>query len=169
MTLTQIVSRKSKLVHSSNWMISLLRILVRVFGLCTSLYWLKLSSDYQFTSVATYHLLCAFFYILFFVFLDWYIKISLKRQVRGKGLSWLKVLKWVPFLFTLVLLYLSASLGKFSWPSDPSEKIIYAYTKGWSTVFMPNMGFIIITILIFYAAALLNRNKKLQEETELTI
>lgn len=91
------------------------------------------------------------------------------EELKYKGLKWLNILKWVPLLFCFSLVYLTAQSNSFSWPEDASAKIIQVYSKVWPAIFVPNLSFIIITTLVFYSSAILNRNMELKHENDLTI
>lgn len=170
MTFLKVVLLKLKNKSSNYWIIAGLRIFVRLLGTLTMIYWLTVIDKlFNFNSKNLYDFLSTTFYLLFFVFLDWYIKTSLNNDLRNNALRWLNILKWIPFGFAVVLVYLSFQFNSFSWSQKIVENIIYSYTKVWSIVFIPNLSFIIITILIFYTSAILSRNKSLREENDLTI
>jgi len=143
-----------------------LRFFVRLLGAITVFYFLVcLDSDRANGTKYLYNLISTIFYALFFVFLEWYLKALLKNDV----LKWLSILKWVPLCLTVILVCLTTKLNSFIWPKETIEYIIYSYTRVWPMVFIPNLSFIIITLLIFYASAILARNKQLKEENDLTI
>jgi len=170
MTFLKVVLSNVKNKSSNYWIIAGLRIFVRLLGTLTMIYWLTVIDKlFNYSSKNLYDFLSTTFYLLFFVFLDWYIKTSLNNDLRNNALRWLNILKWIPLGFVVVLVYLSFQFNSFSWSQKIVENIIYSYTKVWSMVFIPNLSFIIITILIFYTSAILSRNKSLREENDLTI
>lgn len=170
MTFLKVVLLNVKNKSSNYWIIAGLRIFVRLLGTLTMIYWLTVIDKlFNYNSKNLYDFLSTTFYLLFFVFLDWYIKTSLNNDLRNNALRWLNILKWIPLGFVVILVYLSFQFNSFSWSQKIVETIIYSYTKVWSMVFIPNLSFIIITILIFYTSAVLNSNKKLKEENDLTI
>lgn len=170
MTFLKIVFFKLKKKSNNYWMIAGLRIFVRLLGTLTMIYWLTVIDKlFNFSLKNLYDFLSTSFYLLFFVFLDWYIKTSLSNNLKNSALKWLNVLKWMPLGFVIALVYLSFQFNSFSWTQKIVENIIYSYTKVWSMVFIPNLSFVIITILIFYTSAILTRNKSLKEENDLTI
>jgi len=170
MTFLKVVLLNVKNKSSNYWIIAGLRIFVRLLGTLTMIYWLTVIDKlFNYSSKNLYDFLSTTFYLLFFVFLDWYIKTSLNNDLRNNALRWLNILKWIPLGFVVVLVYLSFQFNSFSWSQKIVENIIYSYTKVWSMVFIPNLSFIIITILIFYTSAILSRNKSLREENDLTI
>ncbi len=170
MTFLKVVLLNVKNKSSNYWIIAGLRIFVRLLGTLTMIYWLTVIDKlFNYSSKNLYDFLSTTFYLLFFVFLDWYIKTSLNNDLRNNALRWLNILKWIPLGFVVILVYLSFQFNSFSWSQKIVENIIYSYTKVWSMVFIPNLSFIIITILIFYTSAILSRNKSLREENDLTI
>ncbi len=170
MTFLKVVLSNVKNKSSNYWIIAGLRIFVRLLGTLTMIYWLTVIDKlFNYSSKNLYDFLSTTFYLLFFVFLDWYIKTSLNNDLRNNALRWLNILKWIPLGFVVILVYLSFQFNSFSWSQKIVENIIYSYTKVWSMVFIPNLSFIIITILIFYTSAILSRNKSLREENDLTI
>lgn len=170
MTFLKVVLSNVKNKSSNYWIIAGLRIFVRLLGTLTMIYWLTVINKlFNYSSKNLYDFLSTTFYLLFFVFLDWYIKTSLNNDLRNNALRWLNILKWIPLGFVVILVYLSFQFNSFSWSQKIVENIIYSYTKVWSMVFIPNLSFIIITILIFYTSAILSRNKSLREENDLTI
>jgi len=167
MTFLKVVLSNVKNKSSNYWIIAGLRIFVRLLGTLTMIYWLTVIDKlFNYSSKNLYDFLSTTFYLLFFVFLDWYIKTSLNNDLRNNALRWLNIF---PLGFVVILVYLSFQFNSFSWSQKIVETIIYSYTKVWSMVFIPNLSFIIITILIFYTSAVLNSNKKLKEENDLTI
>lgn len=170
MTFLRFVYSRVKTTNSNYWMLLSLRIFVRLMGVTTMFYFLSSLNQFQADDINfMYGFISTVFYILFFVFLDWYIKVSLKSEFSRQGQKWLNILKWIPLLFCLVLIYLTSQLNVFSWPGGLSNRVIYSYMKVWPAIFVPNLSFIIITLLIFYTSAILNRNKQLKEENDLTI
>ena len=167
MTFLKVVLSNVKNKSSNYWIIAGLRIFVRLLGTLTMIYWLTVIDKlFNYSSKNLYDFLSTTFYLLFFVFLDWYIKTSLNNDLRNNALRWLNIF---PLGFVVILVYLSFQFNSFSWSQKIVETIIYSYTKVWSMVFIPNLSFIIITILIFYTSAILSRNKSLREENDLTI
>lgn len=170
MTFTKSISFMAKNKSSNHLVIFVLRILIRIFGSLTALHWLNiLDKLFHYTVNNLYDVLSTSFYLLFFIYLDWYVKVSSNSNFKNNSLKWLDILKWIPLGFVLLLISLSFQSSVFAWPQKTADTIIYSYTKVWSFVFMPNLAFIIITILIFYTSAVLNSNKKLKEENDLTI
>lgn len=170
MTFLRFVFSRVKSTSSNYWMLLSLRIFVRLMGVTTMFYFLGFLSQFKGDDQNfMYGFISTIFYLLFFVFLDWYIKVSTKAEFSSNGLRWLTWLKWIPLLFCITLIYLTSELNVFSWPGRISDQVIYSYMKVWPAIFVPNLSFIIITLLIFYTSAILNRNKQLREESDLTI
>ncbi|KQM78599.1 hypothetical protein ASE74_13970 [Pedobacter sp. Leaf216] len=170
MTFLKFLIFKLKNSSASYWKILSLRIFVRLLGMITVFYFLVcFDADRNNGPKYWYSLTSTFFYALFFVFLEWYLKASLKHDLKDNLLKWLNILMYVPLCFTLILISLTAKNNLFAWPKEIIEYIIYAYTRVWPMVFIPNMSFIIITLLIFYASAILKRNEVLKLENDLTI
>jgi len=170
MTFVKFIIWKIKNSSSSYWILLGLRIFVRLLGFTTMFYFLDVlrfpidnGAKYFYTLIST------LFYLLFFIFLDRYLKVFSNEELKDKGLKWLNILKWVPLLFSFSLVYLTAQSNSFSWPENASAKIIYSYSKVWPAIFVPNLSFIIITTLVFYSSAILNRNMELKNENDLTI
>ena len=170
MTFLKFLFLRLKNVPVNYWVILTLRFFVRLLGVITVFYFLVcLDSERANGTKYLYNLISTVFYALFFVFLEWYLKASLKNDQKNEVLKWLNILKWVPLCVTVILVCLTAKLNSFIWPKETVEYIIYSYTRVWPMVFIPNLSFIIITLLIFYASAILVSNKQLKEENDLTI
>ncbi|MFC4141722.1 hypothetical protein [Pedobacter mendelii] len=170
MTFIKYLLWKLKNTSSNYWLLLGLRIFVRLLGVTTMFYFLDVlrfpidsGTKYLYTFIST------LFYLLFFIFLDWYLKVFSNEELKDKGVKWLNILKWMPLLFCFSLVYLTVQSNSFSWPENASSKIIYSYSKVWPAIFVPNLSFIIITTLVFYSSAILNRNMELKQENDLTI
>jgi len=170
MTFLKFLFFKFKNTSANYWPILGLRIFVRLLGITMAIYLLNFFDSMHFTSTKDlYNFISTVFYVLFFVFLDDYLKSLLREGLKPGQFRWINILKWVPFIFTLLLIYLTVLLSHFEWPGVTVDDIKYIYNHVWPTVFVPNLSFIIITLLVFYASAILNRNKQLKEENDLTI
>jgi hypothetical protein len=170
MTFLKFLFFKLRNTSANYWTILCLRIFVRLLGISAMFHFLFfLGSKVVSEAKYLYDFVSTVFYILFFVFLDWYLKVSSKKELKNNGLKWLNMLKWIPLCFVITLVYLTIRLNMFAWPNEVVAYIIYSYTKVWPAVFVPNLSFIIITTLVFYTSAILKRNKDLKEENDLTI
>jgi len=170
MTFLRFLLFRLKNISANYWMILALRFFVRLLGIITVFYFLVcLDSERANALKYSYNLISTVFYVLFFVFLEWYLKTSLKNDLKNDVLKWLNILKWVPLCLTFILVCLTVKLSSFIWPQEIVEYVIYSYTRVWPMVFVPNLSFIIITLLIFYASAILVRNEQLKQENDLTI
>jgi len=151
-------------------MILLTKFIIRLFSAATAFYLLTLIDKlFQFNLLNLYNFLSATFYFLFFVFIEWYINSISKEGMIHVLLKWLNILKWIPLCFVLILISLSFQIHSPLWPQSAAERFIFSYKTVWPVVFVPNLSFIIITLLIFYSAAILKRNTDLKQENDLTI
>jgi hypothetical protein len=151
-------------------MLLLLKIFVRLFGMITFLYLINFSAKANFHQLDDLYIsISSIFYLMFFVFLDSIIKVSAKFSLSEKLIKPLNILKWIPLIATFYLIYLKIEINKIELSAVNLSTPAFLFTKIWPIVAIPNLSFIIITILIFYTSAILNRNKKLKEENDLTI
>ncbi|HTM97776.1 MAG TPA: hypothetical protein VL088_03495 [Pedobacter sp.] len=158
------------------WIMLLVRIVVRVLGFTYFLFIMKKLGINNISTLESYYISLGFaFYILFFIFLDWYLKITKRAIFNGKTsmkasvLRWINYLKWIPLVLTIVLISLKVMLLDLDFPNDLYEKFNYIILKVLPIVVNDTISFILITLLIFYSCAVSNINRKLQEEQDLTI
>ncbi|WP_157263824.1 hypothetical protein [Pedobacter sp. Leaf176] len=78
-------------------------------------------------------------------------------------------MKWIPFLMMVYLIYSSVVINYNVLSRIDFSTPAFLWSDIAPLVVIPNLSFIIITILIFFASAVLNANKKLKEENDLTI
>lgn len=122
-----------------------------------------------------YHNIGYAYYFLFLLILDRYLhysnkKISVAEMLTSDSLYRLiKYLKWLLLVITVALLVLTLMIMPIEWPVQTDQKILYVITKISPNLFGANISFIIITMLVFYAATVANFNKQLREEQKLKI
>ena len=170
MTFIKFLVWKIKNISSNFWMLLGLKTFVRIFGMITFLYLINFNAKANFYRLDDlYILISSIFYLMFFVFLDSIIKVSAKFSLSEKIIKPLNNLKWVPLIATIYLVYLKIEINKIELSTVNLSTPAFLFTKIWPIVAIPNLSFIIITVLVFYTSAILNRNKKLKEENDLTI
>jgi hypothetical protein len=170
MTFIKFLVWKIKNTSSNYWTLLLLKIFVRLFGMFTIFYALNFMAKSEFRVQQDYYsLVSSLFYILFFVFLDSIIKVSAAFSLSEKIIKPLNMLRWVPLLMIVYLLYSSVIINQIALNAIDFSTPSFLYNIIIPLLIIPNLSYIIITILIFYSSAILNRNKKLKEENDLTI
>lgn len=152
------------------------RIMVRILFLSIVFFFLMHEVSKNKTEFQTYYDGIGFsYYLLFLVSLDRYLQYSSKKLSNPKLLTsdslyiLIKYLKWLLLVITVVLLVLTIKIMPIEWPVDTDQKILCVLTKIFPNLFGANISFIIITMLVFYAATVANFNRKLKEEQDLTI
>jgi len=170
MTFFKFIIFGMKNMSSTFWMLLGLKISVRIFGLITFLYFMNLlaNADIQ-NSESLYKAISSFFYLMFFVFLDTNTKVSSGFSLSEKIVKPLNILKWLPLLIVGCLTYLKMDINAAELSAVDLSTPAFLFNTIWPVVVIPNLSFIIITILILYASVILNRNKRLKEENDLTI
>lgn len=170
MTFIKFLIWKLKNTSSNYWVLMLLKIFVRIFGIITFVYL------FNFFSKATlqeqedcYKAASAVFYLAFFVFLDNVIKVSSSFILSEKLVKPLNIMKWIPFLMMIYLIYSSIVINYNHLLAVDFSKPSFIWAEVTPLIIMPNLSFIIISILVFYASAILNKNKELKQENDLTI
>ena len=167
MTFIKFLIWKIKNTSSNYWMVLLLKIFIRIFGMLTFLSLLTGISFFDLTN--RYNSIGSIFYVMFFVFLDSIIKVSPQFSLSEKLVKPLNALKWLPLLTVIYLIYLKIAINKAALYSVDFSSPAFLFKEIWPRVIIPNLGFIIITLVIFYTSGTLNRNKRLKEENDLTI
>lgn len=152
------------------------RIMVRILFLSIIFFFLLREVSKNTTEFQVYYDRLSFsYYLLFLVSLDRYLQYSNKKLSNPELLTsdslyiLIKYLKWLLLVITVVLLVLTIKIMPIEWPVDTDQKILYVLTKIFPNLFGANISFIIITMLVFYAATVANFNRKLKEEQDLTI
>ncbi len=152
------------------------RIMVRILFLSIVFFFLMHEVSKNTTEFQTYYDSISFsYYLLFLVSLDRYLQYSSKKLSNpelftGNSLyKLIKYLKWFLLVITVVLLVLTIKIMPIEWPNLIDQKILYILTKIFPNLFGANISYIIITMLVFYAATVANFNKQLREEQDLTI
>lgn len=152
------------------------RIMVRILFLSIIFFFLMHEVSKNKTEFQTYYDGIGFsYYLLFLVSLDRYLQYSNKKLSNPQLLTndslyqLIKYLKWLLLVITLVLLVLTIMIMPIEWPNLIDQKILYILTKIFPNLFGANISYIIITMLVFYAATIADLNKKLKEEQDLTI
>ena len=152
------------------------RIMVRILFLSIVFFFLMHEVSKNTTEFQTYYDSISFsYYLLFLVSLDRYLQYSSKKLSNPQLLTsdslykLIKYLKWFLLVITVVLLVLTIKIMPIEWPNLIDQKILYILTKIFPNLFGANISYIIITMLVFYAATVANFNKQLREEQDLTI
>lgn len=152
------------------------RIMVRILFLSIVFFFLMHEVSKNTTEFQAYYERISFsYYLLFLVSLDRYLQYSSKKLSNPQLLTsdslykLIKYLKWLLLVITVVLLVLTIKIMPIEWPNLTDQKILYVMTKISPNLFGANISFIIITMLVFYAATIANFNRKLKEEQDLTI
>jgi len=170
MTIIKSLSQGMKPKSTGRFTVFGIRAFIGILEMSTILYLFnffdsRISNDYKFY----YGLLSTAFYILFFVFLSWYIKISTSDDSNSQRIKWLIIVQWISISISVTLIYISAQINTVVWPEVIVEKVLYLFNTVWPNLFVPNLSFIIITTMIFYTTAILRRNRDLKQENDLTI
>ena len=167
---------KAKIMAKNRLINLFCRVIVRILWFSIILLFL---TDYDVKNMnalnSYYHNIGYVYYFLFLLILDRYLhysnkKISVAEMLTSDSLYRLiKYLKWLLLVITVTLLVLTLMIMPIEWPVQTDQKILYVLTKFFPSLFGANIGFIIISMLIFYADTVANFNKKLKEEQDLTI
>jgi hypothetical protein len=151
-------------------------IIVRILFISIVFFFLMHEVSKNITEFQAYYDNISFsYYLLFLVSLDRYLQYSSKKLSNpelftGNSLyKLIKYLKWFLLVITVVLLVLTIKIMPIEWPNLIDQKILYILTKIFPNLFGANISYIIITMLVFYAATVANFNKQLREEQDLTI
>jgi|GEM_PF-1219933 len=170
MTFLKFIIWKIKTTSSNYWMLLGLKIFVRIFGMITLLYTMNLLVKVNTSNPEHLHkAISSVFYLAFFVFLDTKTKVSSGFSLSEKIVKPINILKWLSLLIVGYLIYLKIEINAVGLSAVDLSTPAFLFTKIWPVVIIPNLSFIIITVLILYASAILNRNKRLKEENDLTI
>lgn len=170
MNVIKFLTWKLKTSSSNYWMLLGLKVFVRLFGMITLLYTVNILAKDDLSNLDERHkVISSIFYLFFFVFLDSLIKVSSGFSLSEKIAKPLNILKWLPFLIASYLIYLKTATNEAAFNSTDLNSPAFLFTKLWPLIVIPNLSFIIITVLIFYTSAILNRNKELKKENDLTI
>ncbi|MFC3559405.1 hypothetical protein [Pedobacter jamesrossensis] len=147
-----------------------IKIFIRIFGILTFINLLNFFSKADFLFQGDYYrAVSEVFYLAFFVFLDSIIKVSSFFTLSEKLVKPLNIIKWIPFLMMCYLIYSSVLINSNRLNNIDFSRPTFIWTEIMPFIIIPNLGFIIISMLIFYASAILNRNKELKQENDLTI
>lgn len=170
MTFLKFLILKLRTTSSNYWMLLGLKAFARIFCMITFLYAINVLAKTDFFNLENrYGAISSIFYLMFFVFLDSIIKVSSESSPPEKMVNSLNILKWLPLIISFYLIYLKIEINKMELSLVEFDTPAFLFTKIWPVVVIPNLSFIIITLLIFYTSAMLNKNKKLKEENDLTI
>ena len=170
MTFIKFTNWKLKNTVSNFWTLVLIKIFVRVFGILTFLYLLNFFSKASFHNQSDYYTtVSGIFYLAFFVFLDNVVKVSSSFVLSEKLVKPLNVMKWIPFSMMVYLIYSSVIISQINLSGIDFTKPTFLWSEVAPLIIIPNLSYIIITILIFFASSVLNTNRKLKEENDLTI
>ncbi len=170
MTIIKFLIWKLKNINKNTWLLLVLKVFVRLLGIFNFIYLLNFLSKSVLNEQRDYYIIISsIFYISFFVFLDSIIKVSASFSLSEKIVRPLNLLKWFPLLLTMYLVYSSLLIHEVDLNKIDYKTPAFLWTKISPLIITPNLSFIIITILIFFASTILNTNKKLKEENDLTI
>lgn len=170
MTFIKFTNWKLKNTISNFWALVLIKVFVRIFGILTFLYLLNFLSKASFHNQHDYYTtVSGIFYLAFFVFLDNVVKVSSSFVLSEKLVKPLNVMKWIPFSMMIYLMYSSVIINQNNLSGVDFTKPTFLWSDLAPLIIIPNLSFIVITILIFFASAVLNANRKLKEENDLTI
>lgn len=153
-----------------------IKVIVRVLCMSMMFFFLisdkpKNSNDLQFYS----YIIGTIYYFLFLIVLDRYLTYSNKNisnqdLLTGNTLfKLIKYFKWFLLGLTVTLLVLTVMIMPLTWPDTMVKRILYLLISVFPKLFSPNISFIIISLLVFYASAIVNINRKLKQEQDLTI
>ncbi len=157
-------------ISSNFWKLIFLKIFVRVFGILTFLYLLNFFATATFELLKDYYTaVSVIFYLSFFVFLDNMIKVSSSFLLSEKLAKPLRLLKWIPFLMMVFLMYSSVVINQNELSKISFATPAFLWKNVAPVIIIPNISFIMITILIFFVSAVLDNNSKLKQENDLTI
>ncbi|KQR70344.1 hypothetical protein ASF92_10185 [Pedobacter sp. Leaf176] len=170
MTFIRFANWKLKDTFFNFGVLILIKIFIRIFGILTFLYLLSFLAKASFHNQLDYYTtISCVYYLVFFVFLDNIIKVSPSFVLSDKLVKPLNFMKWIPFLMMVYLIYSSVVINYNVLSRIDFSTPAFLWSDIAPLVVIPNLSFIIITILIFFASAVLNANKKLKEENDLTI
>jgi len=170
MTIIKFLILKLGNINRNIWPLLVLKIFVRLLGIFNFIYLLDFLSKSKFDKHQDYYIIISsIFYISFFVFLDNIIKVSASFSLSEKIVRPLNILKWFPLILTIYLVYSSILINEANLSSIDYRTPTFLWTGISPLIIIPNLSFIIITILIFFASGILNANKRLKEENDLTI
>jgi len=170
MTFIKFTNWKLKNTGSNFWTLLLIKIFVRIFGIFTFLHLLNFFSKASFHNQSDYYTtVSGIFYLAFFVFLDNVVKVYSSFVLSEKLVKPLNVMKWIPFSMMIYLVYSSVIINQNNLSGIDFNNPTFLWSDIAPLIIIPNLSFVIITILIFFASAVLNANRKLKEENDLTI